>query len=315
MWEISKTIEKFRGSTNGSRYKNQYRGLNFRLHKIVFVVRNRKYFLGFLCVLLVGCINSAPPNLSIRTERPVVLFWCDYPHILKNMNYYTTHVWVQQPDSGNYTGPEWSQDYFLSRSITPLKWVGGRIFAREKDVEELVKIWCTPAMNGFVGIGIDEFGMLTPRLSAKLGKALEQAKATCPELIIATWHSGPLTKKQANYYVEGADLVMLEAYFSGRSFYRWLLPRNIRVARNAGIIYKTVVALGINDQDSRATGRGFWNWANTPEELERQMLWIRRLAPDMPGIAFFAPRASKPMLIKADRLAAEIFTTRKTENQ
>jgi len=267
-----------------------------------------RYLVVLFSVLFAGCINSPPPDVTPYNEQPVILFWCDYPQILTNITHYTTHVWVEKPESGKRSGYEWSQDYFLSRSIIPLKWAGGRVFAREKDIHELVRKWCAPAKKGFIGTGIDEFGMLTPRLSAKLGKALVQAKSVCPELYIAVWHSGPLSRKQAQYYVEGADLVILEAYFSGRSFYKWLLPRNMRIARTAGIIHKTIVALGINDEDPEADRGGFWRWANTSEELEKQMKWIQQIAPDMPGIAFFAPKGSPALLIEADRLAFQIFT-------
>jgi hypothetical protein len=265
------------------------------------------YLSILLCFLLSGCVNTQPGEAPFYTGKPVILFWCDYPQMLTNITHYTTHVWVDEPYPDERGGYEWSQDYYLSRSITPLKWAGGRVFASEKPIHELVRKWCAPAKKGFVGIGIDEFGMLGPIFSAKLGKALVQAKATCPELYIAVWHSGPLTKNQAKYYVEGADLVMLEAYFSGRSIFRWLVQRNISVARNAGIIGKTVVALGINDEHPDAAKPGFWRWANTPEELEKQMRWIKQIASDMPGIAFYAPKASKTMLLEADRLAGQIF--------
>lgn len=279
-------------------------------HSLPFVFRVRRCLLVLIAVLSAGCMNSPPADVAAYAGQPVILFWCDYPQILTNITHYTTHVWVEKPESGKRTEYEWSQDYFLSRSITPLKWAGGRVFATEKDINELERKWCAPATNGFVGIGIDEFGMLPPRLSNKLGKALVQAKSTCPELFIAVWHSGVLTKNQAKYYVEGADLVMLEAYFSGSSINRWLVPRNIRVARKAGIIAKTVVALGINDVDPRSEQPGWWRWANTPEELEKQMRWVQRIAPDTPGIAFFAPKASPQILVKADQLASEIFGTR-----
>ena len=62
-----------------------------------------------------------------------------------------------------------------------------------------------------------------------------------------------------------------------------------------------------NDDDVTVKGNPWMQWANTEEKLEAQMMWVKKNAREMPGIAFFSSRASMELLRVADRLAGEIF--------
>jgi hypothetical protein len=78
-------------------------------------------------------------------------------------------------------------------------------------------------------------------------------------------------------------------------------------AREGKIAHKTILALGINDRATPEALKRQGRWANSEEELTAQLRWIRAHAPDMPGVAFFAPAASPELVRFADQLAGRSF--------
>jgi hypothetical protein len=236
----------------------------------------------------------ASASLSAETPvSPLILFWTSHGEHLSHLSYVTP---AARASAGVSAGP------------MRLKCLDGRITAAAKTTQQLADYWSSASTQGYGGIAIDEFGHLDKDTDAKMLEALALVDAKCPRLFIAIWHAGALTPDLVRSYKEHADLVMLETYFSGKTDLSRRFEENLLMARDGGILDKTVFALGINDVDARVGGV-LQAWANSPEELKAQMLWIRTNAPEMPGVALFAPRASREIQREAADLAWQIFSS------
>ncbi len=240
---------------------------------------------------------------AAQAPPPIILFWTAYPEALPHITHVTAFA------AGSASKETHARGRSLSKGIMLLKYRDGRAIAEDKTAEELADYWCGARALGFQGIAIDEFGHTDARTDEKMSKALALAKRRDPKLYIAVWHAGRLTPEMVRCYREHADLVMLESYCSTKKHPFRRFAENLDLAREGRIVGKTVFALGINNEDRGPDGSAD-PWANTPEDLRSQMEWVRRNAPEMPGIAFFASRAGVEIQREADRLAWRIFGER-----
>lgn len=250
-------------------------------------------------LILAGCVHRPQTNF----DRPFVLFWTHHPEELVGLTHVTPQVDLDsQADNPAHTVSAWQ-----ACGVTPLAWKGGWCY-KDRTEDEFVADFSNAAEAGHLGIAIDEWGGGDPEFDHKFGRALVRTKQLHPDLFIAVWCFGLFRPRMAGYLRDGADVVMIERYIDGATeadFGHWFRGP-VNVARDAEIIHKTVFALGINDTDPKSIEEHN-PWANTPAELEAQMRWIHDYAPEMPGIAFFAPRCSTEMRDLAAKLAVEIF--------
>ena len=145
---------------------------------------------------------------------------------------------------------------------------------------------------------IDEFGFdYGGRMDEKAARILRLAKHRKPELAFAVWEMrGPIPKVLAEAYRDVADLVMMENYVGGKGQY-WSIAAQVWAARRYGILSKTIVVLGVGKG-----GNPGEDWAQTPEELEQQIRFVRLIAPESPGVGFFG--GTPELLTRADALCA-----------
>jgi len=145
---------------------------------------------------------------------------------------------------------------------------------------------------------IDEFGFdYGGRMDEKSALILRQAKQRKPELALAVWEMrGPIPGVLAEAYRDVADLVMMESYVSDKTRY-WFIASQVWSARRYGILPKTIVVLGVGKG-----GNPGENWAQTKEELEQQIRFVRLIAPESPGVGFYAGTAE--LLAHADAVCA-----------
>ena len=151
---------------------------------------------------------------------------------------------------------------------------------------------------------VDEFGFdfggETDQKSAKILRITKQKK---PELDLTVWQMrGPISQVLAEAYKEVVSLVLMEAYVSSISDYWWIATQ-VYVARMHNILEKSVVSLGLSSGKPEDKNR----WADTEEEIEQQMRFVRLAAPESPGIGFFAPSAPPELLQFADQLCERFF--------
>ena len=145
---------------------------------------------------------------------------------------------------------------------------------------------------------IDEFGFdYGGRMDEKSAQILRQTKRRKPELALAVWEMrGPIPKVLAEAYRDVADLVMMESYVGDKNQYWWIASQ-VWSARRYGILAKTIVVLGVGKG-----GNPGENWAQTKQELEQQIRFVRLIAPESPGVGFFG--GSAELLAGADALCA-----------
>jgi hypothetical protein len=263
----------------------------------------------FVCLAAAGsAVTGQQPPAAPKPSRPFIVFWCPNPQELKNATHITPQVWVEGDVRGKAKYPAFPQDYWLDRGVLPLRWVGGFCY-RQKTEDELVAHWSKPAKSDFRGIAVDEFGYDGGgEVDQKMARALVRARKQAPKLFIAVWQTKRTSEVLWKAYAEAADLVMVECYVSGTTGLDKKFGPVLAKVRQAGIQNKTILALGINDQAKAEDRKRQGRWANSEKELEAQVRWIRTKAPQMPGVAWFAPVASPKLVRFADDLAGRLFS-------
>jgi hypothetical protein len=145
---------------------------------------------------------------------------------------------------------------------------------------------------------IDEFGFdYGGGMDEKSAQILRQTKRRKPELALAVFEMrGPIPPVLGEAYRDVADLVMMESYMGGKQSYWWLASQ-VWSARRHGILPKTIAVLGVGKG-----GNPGENWAQTKEELEQQVRFLRLVGPESPGVGFFG--GTPELLASADALGA-----------
>lgn len=193
------------------------------------------------------------------------------------------------------------------RGVIPCLWKGKQKVSAEDFVKYLE--------GGFdkipaEGIMFDEIGWYekTPYIENML-QGFKDFKKKHPEIPTFVYVPGSLKPELCNiaenpYRKEGAvDLLMLEAYFNYQvpefnSYTRQAyFDQRINMARDYDVLTSSIMILGINDRPGIYT--------TTPEDLEDQFVYIRKHAPEMPGIGFF--KSPSPVDKFADELVFKYF--------
>src|SRR5271157_392308 len=148
---------------------------------------------------------------------------------------------------------------------------------------------------------IDEFGFdYGGQMDEKSAQILRQTKLKKPDLALAVWDMrGPIPQVLAEAYRDVADLVMLESYVHSQRQYWWIASQ-VWSARKYGLLPKTIMVLGVGKG-----GKPGENWAETKEELEQQIRFIRLIAPESPGVGFYS--GTPELLTAADALCSRFF--------
>jgi hypothetical protein len=151
---------------------------------------------------------------------------------------------------------------------------------------------------------IDEFGFdFGGQTDQKTAAILRATKGKMPELHLAVWQMrGPIAPVLANAYRDVVDLILPEAYVGSKDDY-WQIITQVKAAQLQGLMHKTIIGLGLG-----IGGNAGENWAETKKELKQQILFLRLIAPESPGVAFFAAgvdRGEPGLLAYADELCGQ----------
>ncbi|MBC7288956.1 MAG: hypothetical protein H5T86_13160, partial [Armatimonadetes bacterium] len=194
--------------------------------------------------------------------------------------------------------PENQAEYWKNRGVIAARWCGAACGA-DKPIEHFIRGW-----SSHEAIAIDEFGG-PPEHCEKFYKALVEARKLNPTGFIAVWFMGGY-----DYWPKLRDIVDLflpEIYLNYLGFNLSRFDPHIRLARSTGCFDKTLPGLGINVVTD---GKGNVRWRPTPEQVIAQIRYLKQIAPDLRGLAFFSYSSAEPEVRKAADQACEDYFLR-----
>ena len=245
--------------------------------------------------------KSTPGKLSL--EFPVVykeIYFVAWPPLTKDegkkYRYLSSYIILSgSPGSGH--GDE-EIPYWKSRGSKTLGYTYGmqRIdmgISEDEAIKKAVDNWSAPMKKGFDGILMDEFGEYPlPEGLKKVeraGKALIQLRKENPDMLIFPCISGALLREESIYDRQSGSIALLETYEScfeqgvGTHSFEKRLDYRVMVARNTDALWQmnykhgTLIFLQL--------GGGM-----LISQLEDRVRYIKKTAPEMPGIAFYVSR-------------------------
>ena len=247
-----------------------------------------------LCFVLSASAIQKEKNKVLGQEK-IIAFTFIGKHDPKKLKSLTFHTPARSGDRG----------YWRNRGVVPAvhqTWFDLLKSPVDRAVEILLNLDYSGDPNPVVCV--DEFGFdfggETDQKSAKILRITKQKKS---DLDLAVWQMrGPISQVLADAYKDVVSLVLMEAYVSSKNDYWWIATQ-VYVARMHKILEKSVVSLGLSSGQPEDKNK----WADTEEEIEQQMRFVRLIAPESPGLGFFAPSAPPELLQFADQLCEQYF--------
>jgi hypothetical protein len=188
--------------------------------------------------------------------------------------------------------------FWLRRGVVPLAWAGG-YSKRTFDTDQFAEYWTSRLQRHPAGIAIDEFpGGPGQPIDLYMANALLRTRRAEPAKQIVVWQAGVAPPEAAQAYAASANWVIPECYMN---YLNNKLDRfDLRIApmRAAGLMHKTVMGVSCTQAKIGTTAAG----------LEEQIRYLRRLAPEMPGLGFYKAYGSGRELVSvADALCFKYF--------
>jgi len=170
----------------------------------------------------------------------------------------------------------------------------------EKD--KLIAMYEDRLKQGYDGVFIDEIHMGGEEAQTMV-KALPELRKRNPKAFIALWTIGEDTVPEVAELVKTGvvNLLMLEVYLRPNDNFG-AHDKAIANMRKYGIADKTVIGL--------VTHKEWDNWVGGKQQTEyvlRQMRYIRRTAPEMPGFAFWSDDAHPGVIEAVDAEYYKLF--------
>ena len=184
----------------------------------------------------------------------------------------------------------WNWNEWLRRGAIPLRWAGGMKYTKKGwNADKMFNHWdeaakdcikrCSGKLKG--GILIDEFGDLDTE--PILIKAFQKFKKKYPDMFVQVWQSGLASYDVAQKMKKSMSLYMMERYLNLGTDLR-SFDGAIYTTRKYGIISKTLMAISPRRCDGK----------NAPAAqirfIEEQIKYIKKNAPEMPGICIYFGR-------------------------
>ena len=150
---------------------------------------------------------------------------------------------------------------------------------------------------------IDEFGFdMGGHTDEHCAQILQATRKKRPDLGLAVWQMRePVPAVLGEAYRRYVDLVLPECYVGEPKNYWWIATQ-LHAARMHRILDKTVVCLGLG-----VGGNPGENWITSKDELERQLRFVRLIAPESPGVAFFGGDNVPEIVAAADDLCSRFW--------
>lgn len=263
-------------------------------------------------------------NISkVSLDFPVVwreLYFTIWPPLSKEESryrYLSSYV-ILHGEKGSGHGEEMIA-FWKSRGAKTLNCTDGMQvidmeISEEEAIKKAVAHWSTPMKKGFDGIFMDEFGEYPlPELLKKVdraGKALMQLRKENPDMLIFPAAGGAQLREETISYKYSDSIALIETYdhsfeeaFGTHSFKQHLDYR-VMVARNTDLIYER----GRKHGAIILLGMGVDGGGMLISQLEDMVRYTKKIAPEMPGIAFYSGDREKQWTVDSGlRQAAEDF--------
>ncbi len=188
------------------------------------------------------------------------------------------------------------QRYWRRRGVLPARWCGAAC-GKDKPESFFARKW-----SNFPAIAIDEFGG-TPEVCEKFCRALKTARRRRPDEFIAVWFTGA-----SQYWTRlrnTIDLFLPEVYLNYGPYHLTRFDALVRTARKHRVFHKMLPGLGINvvrNKDGAIRRRP------TIAELVREIAYLKQIAPDLRGLAFFTYSSAEPAVRAAmDQACRDYF--------
>ena len=203
--------------------------------------------------------------------------------------------------------------YWLDHGSDVVAWIGAPKsqpsgVISDEQMADWIKEISEQVDRGCNGIFIDEFGGYPTEYGINrmrsIGVMLQQARERFPDLLIMPATAGAIQRELAIAYQEIGAVALLESYptcftrfFASHNFKKHLDWR-IETARNTDLIYRVgkgqaaIVLLG-----TRVCGA---HEEPVVAEVEHHVRYIKKTAPEMPGIGFYGDRydGMTPQLVR-----------------
>ena len=170
--------------------------------------------------------------------------------------------------------------------------------------------------KGVDGVLVDELGpVVNVEAIEGLVKTYAEHKETFPDSFVAVWKVGAIHSALAEELKKenaAIDLFLFELYFhvnSPEKVWQGRLLQNINAARKLGCLHRCIVGLG------SAAGYGGAKPEKHAAFLEEQIAFIRKHAPEMPGIAFFTSSTLPGVGEAVDRACFEYFVEQTNQEE
>jgi hypothetical protein len=187
--------------------------------------------------------------------------------------------------------------WWLRRGAIPCAWKGAVCY-KEWPLGKLVEHY-----GGSRRIAIDEIGG-PGEDTDKFMAALRELKKAEPDRFTAVWFMG--AHEYWRDVTDVVDLFIPEVYLNYRGNHLGTFDSYIERTRAAGVMDRTVFGLGINIVKDEKTREP--RVTPTKEDVLRQIRYLRRVTPDMPGVGFFTATSAAPGVAEyADELCGEYF--------
>ena len=185
------------------------------------------------------------------------------------------------------------------RGVVPLGWAGGYGYRDKYDEDGFADYWTGKLKGHPVGIAVDEFGNHAGKpTDLQMANGLLRAHLAAPGKTIVIWQAGISPPEVAGPYRIAADWIVPECYMNYFNNRFAQFDLRIKKLRELGLIHKSVMGLCCTSDKIGTTAAG----------LEEQVRYVRRQAPEMPGLGFYKAYGTGEALVPvADRLCYEYF--------
>jgi len=231
---------------------------------------------------------------TLRAERPQKPNWALLPPI-GNPYFIACYGMPEPPDKVNYQFPYqnletsankigFSNNWWLERKVLPLVWMG-TWYGGYSSVEEYFRYYVPLAEQGFAGMVLDEIFAPDEKFPQNhlIFEACRLIKERYPRFFIAVHACGGPAQSTIEAAQKGyIDLILPEFYTyvpKGGGPGKDGIYRMLQSYRAGGVLEKVVPHFGWIYSEN---GEGM-----TPESLESLIRFVRKLAPETPGICLY----------------------------